>query len=108
MHLYNQIYKFAASAGALEGYVYRRAAGDIDMDALSNWADNLRRAYELLPDDVRSRIQTSCDRTLGRAIRSLEPLLEARSGIVVKLRSMVAGDLPATADDFDKNKWFQQ
>ena len=30
MHLYAQIYEFAASAGALEGYVYRHQEVDQD------------------------------------------------------------------------------
>ncbi len=107
MHLYRQIYEFAASAGAFEGYVYRRAVSDIDLEALSNWVNNLQQAYEHLPDDVRQHVQAACDRTLGRAIQSLEPLLGAQSEIVVKLRSMVAGNLPATPDDFDKHKWFR-
>ena len=36
MHLYLEIYEFAASAGAFEGYVYRRPKAEIDIKALSN------------------------------------------------------------------------
>lgn len=107
MHLYRQIYEFAASAGAFEGYVYGRALDDIDLEVLSNWANNLQKAYAYLPNDVREQVQPSCDRTLGRAIQSLKPLLGAQSEIVVKLQSMIAGKLPATPDDFNKDKWFE-
>jgi hypothetical protein len=69
VHLYGQIYEFAASAGALEGYVYERT--QIDMQALAIWANNLLDAYRILPPDVRDTCQSSCDRTLGRAILSL-------------------------------------
>ena len=108
MHLYRQIYEFAASAGAFEGYVYRRTMGDIDMEALSSWVNNILKAYGHLPGDVREEVQESCDQTLGRAIQSLIPLLGAKNEIVIKLRSMVAGSLPVTPDDFKKDKWFQQ
>ena len=45
MHIYQKIYEFAASAGAFEGYVYRRTKAEIDIKALSNWVDNLLDAY---------------------------------------------------------------
>ncbi len=108
MHLYRQIYEFAAAAGAFEGYVYRRTMGDIDMEALANWVNNLLKAHGHLPGDARKEVQESCDKTLGRAIQSLIPLLGEKSEIVIKLRSMVAGSLPVTPDDFKKDKWFQQ
>ncbi len=107
MHLNSQIYEFAASAGAFEGYVYHRSMEDIDLEALSNWVNNLQKAYAYLPDDVRAQVQPACDRTLGRAIQSLKPLLGAQSEIVVKLQFMIAGKLPATPDDFNKDKWFE-
>ena len=108
MHQYRQIFEFAASAGAFEGYVYRRPIDAIDLQALSNWVNNLQQAYEHLPDDVREHVQPSCDQTLGRAIQSLEPLLGAESEVVIKLQTMVVGALPAAPDDFKKQKWFQQ
>jgi len=108
MHIYQKIYEFAASAGSFEGYVYRKAAGDIDMMALANWTDNLLGAYGRLPAEVLEEFQASCDQTLGRAIRSLTADLGEGHDIIVKLKAMVKSDeLPASPDGFDKQKWFE-
>ena len=106
MHIYTNIYEFAASAGALEGYVYHKE--DIDMDALPKWVENLVSAYQHLPSEALDEIQSSLDRTLGRAIKSLINILGEEHEIIGKLNSMVAGSLPASADDFQKKKWFQR
>ena len=71
MHIYQKIYEFAASAGAFEGYVYRRSKHDIDAKALSNWVDNLLKAHDHLPADVIDELQPACNQTLGRAIKSV-------------------------------------
>jgi hypothetical protein len=84
MHIYQEIYEFAASAGAFEGYVYRRPEAEIDFKALSNWVDNLLDAYRHLAPDVLSEFQSA------------------------KLEKMIAGELPDSADDFEKTKWFQK
>ena len=107
MHLYQQIYEFAASVGAFEGYVYRKGINEIDMQALANWADNLRDAYEHLPASVRKEFQSSCDFTLGRALRSLMPVLEESDPVLNNLKSMIRGRLPDSPDDFKKKKWFK-
>ena len=106
MHTYQKIYEFAASAGAFEGYVYRRPKDEIDFEALSNWVDNLLDAYNHLNSDVRSKFQSSCDQTLGRALKSLIAELGQEHQIVGKLKSMIEGELPKSADDFQKEKWF--
>ena len=108
MHLYQKIYEFAASAGALEGYVYRRKRTSIDVGALSNWADNLLGAYHDLPADAVAEFQSSCNQTLGRAIRSLLAEFGEENPVVVKLKEIVKGELPGTPDDFQKEKWFQK
>ena len=108
MHLYQKIYEFAASAGAFEGYVYRKEKSDIDMDALANWADNLVGAYTHLPSDILNEFQLCLDQTIGRAVISLKGFLDEKHEIVQKLKSMIAGELPASADDFNKLKWFQR
>lgn len=105
MHLFMQIYEFAASAGALEGYVYRRK--DADMDALSVWLSNLKSAYLLIPQEVLHEIQPSIDRTLGRALRSLCLLLGENHELVKGLQTIVKGPIPASPDEFSKEKWFQ-
>jgi hypothetical protein len=106
MHIFTKIYEFAASAGALEGYVYRNE--EVDMEALSKWVDNLVKAYQSMPSEGLSEFQISLDKTIGRAIRSLTRLLGERHEIINRLRSMVSGALPATADDFQKVKWFEE
>jgi hypothetical protein len=107
MHIYQQIYEFAASAGAFEGYVYRRPRAEIDFKALSNWVDNLLDAYRHLTSDIRSEFQSSCDGTLGRALKSLVLELGQEHEVIGKIKKMIEGDLPVSADDFQKDKWFQ-
>jgi hypothetical protein len=106
MNIHAQVYEFAASAGALEGYVYHR--GEVDMKALTVWIQNLVSAYGLMPAEVLGVIQPGCDRTVGRAVRSLIPLLGEDHELVEALESMVKGPLPASPDDFEKVKWFQK
>ena len=108
MHKYLQIFEFAASAGAFEGYVYRRSAAEIDTKAFSNWADNLSEAYHLLPADVIGECQSACDQTLGRAIKSLIAEFGENYEIVRQLQKLVKGELPTDPDDFQKEKWFQK
>jgi hypothetical protein len=106
MKSYLQIYEFGASAGALEGYVYRRS--EVDTKALSVWIGNLAEAYRLLPEPVLDEIQPALDMTLGRAFRSLASLFGENHELAVKVRSMIKGELPVSPDDFEKKKWFQK
>ena len=106
MHLYSKIYEFAASAGALEGYVYQK--DKVDMEALTNWVENLVAAYHSLPSEALDEFQSSLDQTIGRAIRSLSSASGQEHEIVRKLKSMVVGRLPGSADDFQKKKWFRK
>ena len=106
MQLVGKIYEFAASAGALEGYVYRRET--LDMNALRVWVNNLVTAYGHLPSEVRDEFQPSLDMTIGRAIKSLISTLGEDSDLVRNLRSMVKGSMPRSADDFQKEKWFEK
>ncbi len=106
MHIYMKIFEFAASAGALEGYVYQKE--NIDMAALPKWVDNLVTAYQHLPTEVRDAIQSSLDQTIGRAVKSLASLLGEEHEIGRKLRSLVVGRMPESPDDFRKEKWFEE
>ena len=103
---FRNIYEFAASAGALEGFVYHKKS--IDPNALPIWVDNLVAAYGLLPEKALDEIQPSLDQTLGRAIRSLVSLLGEDHLIIQKLGSMVSGEMPESPYDFRKWKWFQE
>ena len=108
MHIYQQLYEFAASAGAFEGYVYRRSKAEIDADVLPSWVDNLIDAYENLPSEARDQCQFSIDQTLGRALKSLGFLFDDRHAVINKLQKIVKGELPKSPDDFQKEKWFQK
>ena len=108
MHIYRKTYEFAASAGAFEGYVYRRSGNEINIEALSKWVDNLLTAYENLPAEVRDECQFSIDRTLGRAIKSLGFQFNDQPSLIGKLQKIIKGELPESPDDFQKEKWFQK
>jgi len=106
VHPYKNIYEFAASAGALEGFVYHKDS--MNPDDISNWVGNLVDAYGILPRDAIDEIQPAIDLTIGRAVRSLVPLLGEEHDIVKELGSMITGLLPESSDDFQKKKWFQE
>lgn len=108
MHTYQKIYEFAASAGAFEGYVYRRSKAEIDAETLTSWVENLLSAYENMDSDARVECQSSIDQTIGRAIKSLSNLLDDQHTLVHKLLKIVKGELPESPDDFQKEKWFQE
>ena len=104
--IYSQLYEFAASAGALEGYVYQK--NKIDLEALSNWVDHLVTAYKLLDEKVRKEIQPSLNGTLGRAVQSFILILGENDETIIKLKSMIGkGPLPESPNDFNKKKWFE-
>jgi hypothetical protein len=105
MELSTQIYEFAASAGALEGFVYRREG--LRPEALDNWIGHLCAAYQLLPEEEKKRLQPSINGTIGRAVRSIEALLGPDHAHATKLRSLLRGPLPESPDDFQKKKWFE-
>jgi hypothetical protein len=102
MNIFVALYEFAASAGALEGFVYRRP--DVEAGAIEKWVENLGKAYRLLPAEVLKEIQPSLDGTLGRAVISVKRILGEDHSLVQELRTMVKGPLPASADDFERRK----
>jgi hypothetical protein len=106
MHLYVQLYEFAASVGALEGFVYRRP--DVEAGTIEKWVENLGKAYALLPEELLKEIQPALDGTLGRAVKSVTQVLGGEHVLVQKLKSMVKGPMPSSPDDFQKKKWFQK
>ncbi|MBA4394688.1 MAG: hypothetical protein C0407_14145, partial [Desulfobacca sp.] len=86
MDEYMKIYEFAASLGALEGYVYgKQHAQELNLVALENWSLNILTAYRHFPDEVRSTFQDQCNQTAGRAIRSIEPILGVQHPITQRL-----------------------
>ena len=106
MHIYKEIYEFAASAGAFEGFVYPKEK--LNPDDLPKWVNNLVAAYQHLPDEAKNEFQSSIDQTLGRAVRALIPVLGEEHDTIRQLQSMTAGPLPKSADDFQKKKHFEK
>lgn len=102
MSVYKDIYDFSASAGSLEGYVYRRDV--LVAHELDDWVHNLISQYGQLPEDARSALQGSLDRTLGRTVLSLIPHLGEDHGHIQALKSMITGDMPASYQDFEMEK----
>ena len=100
--VFKAIYEFAASAGALEGYVYQKTR--LDGGSLDNWVSNLVKQYRDLPEDVCSSFQGSLDRTLGRAVQSMIRLFGEDHAHVVALQTLIAGQLPDAPDDFEQEK----
>lgn len=101
MGLYSELYDFAASAGSFEGYVYRHK--DMDTSYLPKWSGNLANQYNALPEDVKKEIQHMCDGTLGRAVRSLVPVLGEDHEVIENLKACIKGELPESPDDFEKH-----
>lgn len=95
---YREIYEFGAKAGAFEGYVYK--AEKAACTELTPWAENLVKKWNALPADVHAAIEPSTSLTLGRAIQSLRSCLDEKDGVIVSLKEIVKGKLPASADDF--------
>ncbi|MFO7784861.1 MAG: hypothetical protein ACQET7_13335 [Thermodesulfobacteriota bacterium] len=102
MDLYKELYEFASSAGALEGYSYPLESRD--MSYLDNWIGNLVAQYHALPEEVRESVQASLDRTLGRAVQSLEPVLGREHSHIRALRSLLKGEIPPSPYDFELEK----
>ena len=100
--IYLEIYEFAASAGALEGYVFQRA--DLNPDSLNNWVKNLVKQYHALPVEAKESFQGSLDRTLGRAILSLITILGQEHDHVRSLKSLIVGKMPDSPQDFEMEK----
>lgn len=61
---YNEIFKFAAKAGALEGYLYEREK----LEPLDNWVTNIEAMYRSLPDSVKDDIKEEFDVVLRRTL----------------------------------------
>ena len=97
-----KVYDFAAKAGPLEGYVYPREK--VDITCLVHWSDNLAEQSWGLPPEVREEFQSLCDETLGRTIHSLLPILGEDHEVIKKLKGLVKGKLPSSANDFPSRR----
>ena len=61
---YEELFKFAAKAGALEGYLYEREK----VEPLYNWISNIERMYASLPDNIRGDIRNELSNILTRTL----------------------------------------
>jgi hypothetical protein len=102
MDIHSEIYDFASSAGALEGYVFLKE--DLDAGSIDNWIQNLVKQYHALPAEVRESFQAGLDRTLGRAVRSIAPILGDDHPHICALKSLTKGALPHSSRDFEQEK----
>ena len=100
--LYANIYDFAASAGALEGYAYEREG--LDPAYLDDWVNNLVKQYQEIPEEVKAAFQKALDRTIGRAIHSLALALGTNHPHIKALQFLIAGNMPGSYDDFSLEK----
>ena len=51
-----------------------------------------------------AHFQPALDRTLGRAVLSLIPVLGENHDLIGKLKTLIRGDMPGTYDDFSEEK----
>ena len=59
---YEELFKFAAKAGALEGYLYKRE----NVEPLDNWVSNIEKMYTRMPDELKKEIRTELSCVLAR------------------------------------------
>jgi hypothetical protein len=81
---YAEFFKFAAKAGALEGYLYEREK----IEPLSNWVSNMQVMYDKLPADVKKEIKEEYGTVLTRILNNGEKVLSDE--IKSKLNSMLS------------------
>ena len=81
---YQELFLFAAKAGALEGYLFKRRK----VESLDNWVDNIGRMYRELPAAVRKEINPVLVTVLKRALEYGDKVL--KPGLREKLEQMLA------------------
>ncbi len=80
---YKELFLFAAKAGALEGYLFRRRK----VEPLANWVDNISRMYGELSPEVKREVAPVLAPVLERVLKYGERLLE--SGLMEKLQQLL-------------------
>ena len=80
---YEELFKFAAKAGALEGYLYEREK----VEPLYDWVSNIERMYARLPDSVKVDIRNEFSSVLTRTLACGEKVLEG--GIRTRLNNLL-------------------
>ncbi len=80
---YDRIFKLAAKAGALEGYLYERDK----LEPLDNWVANIDAMFRSLPDSVRDNIKEEFGIVLRRSLTYGAKVLEEE--IKTKLNNLL-------------------
>lgn len=81
---YEEFFKFAAKAGALEGYLYEREK----LEPLTNWVNNIDDMYKKLPENVKRDMKQEYGIVLARILKNGEKVLEDE--IKSKLTNMLS------------------
>lgn len=69
---YEELFKFAAKVGALEGYLYEREK----IESLNNWVSNIERMYISLSDDIKADVRNEFKKVLTKILTYGEKVLE--------------------------------
>jgi len=80
---YEELFKFAAKAGALEGYLYEREK----VDPLDNWINNIVSLHSNLPDSIKEDIKSEFTVVLTRTLQHGQSVLEKE--ITTKLDNLL-------------------
>lgn len=84
MGQFAEFFKFAAKAGALEGYLYERER----VEPLANWIENIEKMYRSLPDDVREDVKKEFAEVLRKVIKYADKTLDP--DLQTKLRNLLS------------------
>lgn len=68
---YEVLFKFAAKAGSLEGYLYEREK----VESLCDWVSNIEKMYAGLPENVKEDIRDEFRSVLKRSLTYGEKVL---------------------------------
>ncbi len=72
MKEYEKLFKFAAKAGSLEGYLYERPT----VESLQNWIGNIGSLYRDLPPNVQREIKKEFSSVLKKILDYGEKTLD--------------------------------
>ena len=81
---YEELFKFAAKAGALEGYLYEREK----IEPLDNWVNNIVSMYYNLPDKIKEEIKSEFTIVLNRTLKYGGKVLQKE--IITRLDNLIS------------------
>ena len=82
---YLEFFKFAAKAGALEGYLYERK----EVESLDCWVNNIEKMYASLPENVKADIRDEFRDVINRTLKYGDSVLNEE--IKERLNNLVEG-----------------